>query len=214
MARSQGDEKREGGQGQSQGQGQGGAGPAVADAGSSMTPAQSGERQMSPGGSQAIDVNRAWSLRRVFDEFDRMFEDLQQQVLGGSPFPWNTGAGWLPRMQVQDNGRELLLTLELPGFEPDEINIECTEDVLTIRGEHREQDGRGGVYVERSFVRQVAVPPGCDVDRIQASYRNGRLTVRLPRIEESSRRIPISTDGEGGGAQSREERARSEQRAA
>jgi HSP20 family protein len=178
-----------------------------------MTPAQSGERRMSPGGSQAMDVNRAWSLRRVFDEFDRMFEDLQQQVLGGSPFRWNTGAGWLPRMQVRDSGRELVLSLELPGFEPDEISIECTEDVLTIRGEHREEDGRGGTFVERSFVRQVAVPPGCDVDRIQASYRNGRLTVRLPRIEESSRRIPISTDGEGG-EQGREQPARSEQQAA
>jgi HSP20 family protein len=211
MARAQSDEKREAGPGQSQGQPA--AGSAVGEAGQATTPAQGGERGLSPAGTQAIDVNRTWSLRRVFDEFDRMFEDLQQQMLGGSLLRWNAGAGWLPRMQLQDNGRELVLTLELPGFEPDEIAIECTEDVLTIRGEHREQDSRGGSYVERSFVRQVAVPPGCDVDRIQASYRNGRLTIRQPRIEESSRRIPISTEGEGT-EQSREQRARSEQRAA
>jgi HSP20 family protein len=135
----------------------------------------------------------------MFEEFDQLFEELQRQVLGQDLVRWDAGARWSPRVQIQDTGREVVLTAELPGFEPDELSIQCTEDVLTIQGEHRETDESGGSRAERTFFQQIAIPAGCEVEDIEASYRNGLLTLRLPRTEETVRRIPIQTEGAGQG---------------
>jgi HSP20 family protein len=149
---------------------------------------------------------RPWSLRQMFDEFDRMFEDMQQQMFGRGFLarPWAAGmADWAPRMDVEDRGQEVVLTVELPGFSPDEVDIDCTDDILTIRGEHRESEEEEGYRAERSFHRELAVPAGCDTEKIEASFRNGLLRIRLPRVEQQrGRRIPISSEqdtGEMGG---------------
>jgi HSP20 family protein len=136
----------------------------------------------------------------MFDEFDRMFEDMQLQLLG-SPLggrPWGLATAWAPHMDVEDREQELVLTVELPGFDPDEVSVDCTENVLTIRGEHRESHEEGGYRAERSFHRQIAVPSGCDLEKIQATFRSGLLRIRLPRTEQRGRRIPISTEEKPG----------------
>jgi HSP20 family protein len=131
-----------------------------------------------------------------------MFEDMQQQMFGRRFLarPWAAGmAGWAPQMDIEDRGQEIVLTVELPGFSRDEVNVDCTDDTLTIRGEHRESDDEEGYRAERSFHRELAVPSGCDPEKIQASFRNGLLRIRVPRGEQQrGRRIPISTDQDGG----------------
>jgi HSP20 family protein len=101
-------------------------------------------------------------------------------------------------MDVEDREQELVLTVELPGFDPDEVSVDCTENVLTIRGEHRESHEEGGYRAERGFHRQIAVPSGCDLEKIQATFRSGLLRIRLPRTEQRGRRIPISTEEKPG----------------
>jgi HSP20 family protein len=97
------------------------------------------------------------SLRQVFDEFDRMFEDMQQQ-LWGSAFggrPWGPGVtAWTPRLDVEEKDGELVLTVELPGFAPDEVSVDCTEDVLTI---HARGTGRSAASTGRSPCRAAAI---------------------------------------------------------
>jgi HSP20 family protein len=196
MAKSQSEETRQAAQGE----------PAAGGKGQSMARTEPGGGPMAPfRGPRSLELDRPWSFRRLFDEFDRMFEHMQQQILGPQPFRLEALGGWRPRMDVQDTAREVVLTLELPGFEPDEVSIECTEDVLTIRGEHREAEEPGGYRAERSFFRQIVVPAGCDVGKTQATFRNGLLTIRLPRAPEHVRRIPIETEARAGQAQPRPE---------
>ncbi|MGH7263450.1 MAG: Hsp20/alpha crystallin family protein [Candidatus Rokuibacteriota bacterium] len=185
----------------------GGARDVQGQGGQQMTRARQGGAQMTAEGRQAMDLARPRSFRRMFEEFDQLFEDLQRQVLGQDLVRWDAGARWMPRMRVHDTGAEVVLTAELPGFEPDEVSIQCTDDVLTIRGEHREADEEGGARAERTFFQQMAIPAGCDVEDIQASYRNGLLTLRLPRTQETVRRIPISTEPSGQGQQEQQRAA-------
>jgi HSP20 family protein len=193
--------------------GEGGRSTATAEGGQQTVPVQQGGGQLARRGRQTTDLARPRSFRRMFDELDRLFEDLQRQVFGQDLLPWGSGDGWLPRMEVQDTGSEVVLTVELPGFEPDEISVECTDDLLTISGEHHETEQRGDVRAARTFFRQIAVPAGCDVDKTRASYRNGVLTIRLPRAQESVRRIPISSEASGGRGQQQGSGSEEQQRA-
>ncbi len=163
-----------------------------------------GGAMVSGGGRGGAELDRPLSFRRIFEEFDRMFEQLQQQFLGPSPLRFDLGSGWAPRMHARDTGREVELTVELPGFDPSEVTVECTDDVLTLRGEHREGGEPGEYRDERSFIRQITLPPNVDPERAQATFRHGLLRIRIPRARENARQIPISTEGGGqpsGGAQ-------------
>lgn len=103
----------------------------------------------------------------------------------------------------------MVLAAELPGVDPKDVQIECTDEGITIRGETRAEETleEGGVYrSERrygSFYRQVPLPPGLDLDKAQAQFQNGLLKVRLPKTESAQqrvRRIPgeVAASPEGG----------------
>ncbi len=167
--------------------------------------AQAMRRRGEPEGQMALrswegGLARPWSFRQLFDEFDRMFEQMQRQFFGPGLFGAMAPGGgmvWAPGLDVQETNRELVLSAELPGFEPDEIHVDCTEDTLTIRGEHREEEGEG-YRGRRTFFRQITVPAAYDLEKVKASFRNGLLRIRLPKAPEAqTRRIPIES-GEPG----------------
>lgn len=87
----------------------------------------------------------------------------------------------------------------VPGFAPEEVEVTLDENVLSIRGEHRQEtDGSKGGYVRRerrvaSVFRQVVLPAEVKGDEITATFENGVLTVRVPRAEKAQpRRIEIT----------------------
>lgn len=144
---------------------------------------------------------------------ERLFEDMWDRMAGGffgprlldelMGFHRDQGEGqWVPRLDVRDTGSEVVVMAELPGVDPKDVNIECTEDVLTLRGESREEHEEpegAGYRGERRFFRQIALPPGLDLERAKASFRNGLLRIRVPRQEaapEHVKRIPITSEGE------------------
>jgi HSP20 family protein len=118
-----------------------------------------------------------FGLRR---EIDRLFED----TFGRG----DTGTSWTPAVDVQENQNELRLDVELPGLNPDEVEITADNGVLTIRGdkqfERKEGDDSRYHVVERSygsFLRSFQLPPGLDDSRIEASFNNGILSVHIPK---------------------------------
>jgi HSP20 family protein len=139
--------------------------------------------------------------------FDSMFERMQRDMFGTSLFntllAGRTGEGngptlaRVPRMQMRDTGDAIVLTAELPGIEPDDLQLEFANDVLTIHGESEIEEETDGAQVTRAicFHRQMRLPEDIDVDQAEASYRNGILSIRLPkRVERSNvKQIPIST---------------------
>jgi HSP20 family protein len=139
-----------------------------------------------------------WNPGFVVGDFcrglDRAFE--------GFPAPFNGGvlctAGVVPPVNVWEDGDCLYADVELPGVDPKEIEIEVVGNVLTLRGEkkhEREEEGKGFHYIERrygGFNRSIELPTSVDSEKVSAAYKNGVLTVTLPKHPESKpKRIAV-----------------------
>ena len=140
------------------------------------------------------------SLRR---EVDRLFDDFD----GGfwrSPFhmpsfdvaPFRRGeatAAAMPAVDVSETDKAYEITAELPGMDEKNVEVKLANGVLTIKGEkqdEKEETQKDYYMRERSFgsfERTFAVPDGVDSDKIEASFKNGVLSVTLPKSAEAQK---------------------------
>ena len=117
-------------------------------------------------------------------EMSRMFEDLLHPGA-------ETAAGFDPDIDVTETDNELRITAELPGMEEPDLEVSVGEGMLTIRGEKKEEherEDKGYVLRERSFgriERVVPLPAGLDPDSAKATFKNGVLTVTIPKTPEA-----------------------------
>ena len=92
-----------------------------------------------------------------------------------------------------DGGIEV--TVELPGMEQKDVEVSLAGDALTIKGEkkvERKEEKKGYYVSERSYgsvFRTIPLPPGLDADKVDASFRNGVLTVKIPHSPEAKARM-------------------------
>jgi HSP20 family protein len=170
---------------------------------------QQGESAM----ARSEESERSLAARQYQDPFsllDSMFDRLQRDVFGTTLFnalltprasEGEGGVTRVPRVLMRDAGNALELTAELPGIDPKDVTVECEDDVLTISGESQaeEESDRGRTQRYLSFYRQVRLPDNIAVDQAKASYRNGALSIRFPKVAERSnvRQIPVSTEPGG-----------------
>lgn len=112
------------------------------------------------------------------------------------------GGAWTPAVSVEESADELLFTIEVPGIASEAISVEVKNDVLTIRGEktegrEEESDDVEHHVLERrfgSFQRTFKLPRTVSVDDVHAEYKDGLLSIRVPKLPEAkSRPIEIST---------------------
>ena len=102
--------------------------------------------------------------------------------------------GWTPAIDVMRDDGNIVLRADLPGIKPEEVTIEVKDDVLTVSGEHEERmekTDKDFVRRERrygSFYRSMALPPGVDADKIEASTHDGVLEVTIPLPKEAEKR--------------------------
>lgn len=102
------------------------------------------------------------------------------------------GESALPAMDIYETKDALVLKAVVPGLRPEDIEVTMTGDVLTIRGERREEmpaEGEQRRYLQRehrygSFVRQLTLPAGIDSSKVSATFENGILTLEMPKVEE------------------------------
>lgn len=126
--------------------------------------------------------------RSLWRDIDRLLNS------GSSPRVATT----YPAMNVWANEESAIVTAELPGIVPDEINISVQGDTLSVRGrrEHREME-EGEMYHRRergsgSFSRTFQLPFQIEADRVEASYEKGVLQIKLPRAEsDKPKRITV-----------------------
>jgi HSP20 family protein len=119
-------------------------------------------------------------MNRTFDDFLRDFD-----VPGRN-------SGW-PQIELSEKDDELTVVAELPGLEDREIEASIEDGVLRLRGEKKVEKG-GTFYSERwagVFERIIPVGQDVDPDKVKASFKNGLLTVRLPKKPEASRRARV-----------------------
>jgi len=100
-----------------------------------------------------------------------------------------------PETDVVETEREIRVQVEMPGLKRDNIEVDVENNVLTVRGEKREErtEGQEGRYhlAERrwgTFARSFVLPRDVDADNIQASFEDGVLTVMIPKSEKARRR--------------------------
>jgi HSP20 family protein len=105
---------------------------------------------------------------------------------------------WVPSLDVWETDDQLVYAFDLPGLDEDRISIEVHDDTLTVSGERQRQTSEDSDRFYRferrygSFSRAAGLPQGVDESKIDASYTNGVLEVRVPKPEEAKpRRIQL-----------------------
>lgn len=97
---------------------------------------------------------------------------------------------WVPAVDIYDNGDRIVIKSELPGVDKKDINIDLKDRVLTIKGERSfENDVNEGNYYRRerswgTFQRSFNLPAFLDPEKVKADYKDGVLTVEIPKPEE------------------------------
>jgi len=113
----------------------------------------------------------------------------------------SAGAQWVPSMDVSETKDSLIAKLEVPGMDPKDIQISLQENLLTIKGEKtQEQEEKEEHFhrVERTygmFARSVRLPVTVDASKVAATFKNGLLTVTLPKTPAAKgTMIPIKAE--------------------
>ena len=103
-----------------------------------------------------------------------------------------------PRLDLRETDDEIVVSADVPGVAPEDLELEIHEDVLTLKGERKaetEKDDERGHTRERvfgSFHRRIRLPAPVDASQAEAKHENGVVTIRLPKSEEARpRRIAV-----------------------
>ena len=114
--------------------------------------------------------------------FDSLFGRLATVLAGERP--------WAPLADMYETKDDLFVTLELPGIREKDVNVSITGDMLTVKGDRRfERDVTDAGYyrherVYGKFERSMPLPIPVQADKVTATYRDGVLEIRLPKVEE------------------------------
>ncbi len=128
-------------------------------------------------------------------QINRMFDDLW----GGSRWPAESGRV-SPPLDVKETEKEIQICAELPGIDSKDLEVELTDEEVTIRGEkrsERESNEKGRYWSERSygaFERSIRLPSEVDGDKAKSEFNNGVLRITLPKREGAkprSRKIEV-----------------------
>src|SRR5918992_5421640 len=143
-------------------------------------------------GSLSSTLDRMWTLNRALD----------QALSAGFDRTPRGPHVWVPAMDVAEKADAYLISVELPGVEPSQVEINFEQNVLTVRGVKPSSfDANTGEYrvytaerVSGEFERAVRLPDFVDSERIDASYHNGLLRIVVPKAQAAQpRKIEIRT---------------------
>jgi len=114
----------------------------------------------------------------------RVFQDSLSRLFGEP-----ASRPWSPAVDIYETENELVLKADVPDIDPKNVGIQLENGTLTVKGERKfeeQKNGRGFHRIERSygtFVRAFSLPDTVEADKVKADYKNGVLTVRLPKKE-------------------------------
>ena len=132
-------------------------------------------------------VNMQREMGRLFDG---LFADFDGDVRT-DPFGRSYITPWSPRADVIENDDAYVIKAELPGVNKNDVKITLRDNVLTIKGEkkeEKEEKEKNFHRIERSygsFERSFALPAGVKNDKVDAAYKDGVLSITLPKAEEA-----------------------------
>ena len=136
--------------------------------------------------------SRLWSpVARFESPRDSLLGDMDQWLNRLFHDARRGGPAFEPSLDVEDDEKEVRIRVEIPGVGAKDLHVELHDRVLTIRGEKKdEHEGKDGgrQWSERvygSFARRISVPAYVDAEKIQATYRDGILSLSLPKTEQA-----------------------------
>jgi HSP20 family protein len=127
-------------------------------------------------------------------------QQMQQRMnrMMGRLIPSSNGElsalGYMPSAEISETPEDIRLKLEIPGMEAKDLNVEVTEDSVSISGERRSEtkaEEKGMVRSEfhyGKFERIIPLPTNVQNDKVEAEYKNGVLTLTLPKLEGEKRK--------------------------
>jgi HSP20 family protein len=130
------------------------------------------------------------SLRR---EMDRLFEDFTQGF--GPASEGGASFGMPTKVVVSETGEALTVAMELPGLDEKQVDVTLDRDMLVINGEKKEEreDKQKDYHLKErswgSFERRIGVPFRADADKVQANFKNGVLTITVPKPAEAKAQV-------------------------
>jgi HSP20 family protein len=115
---------------------------------------------------------------------------LELPVWPGSGRQSQLSSGWTPALDLYQNNDNVVAVVELPGMRKEDIEISFQDGTLTISGERKDETSpeNGATRTERStgkFRRSITLPTRVDVNKVNATYKDGVLTVTLPKAEDA-----------------------------
>jgi len=128
-------------------------------------------------------------LLSLQDRMNRMFDESYRGRSASDD--WALGGTWAPAVDIYEHEGNIVLTAELPGVDPKDVDVRVENNVLTLRGERKWSDDvqRESYHrVERaygSFTRSFTLPSVVDTDKIKADFKDGMLKLVLPKREEA-----------------------------
>jgi HSP20 family molecular chaperone IbpA len=126
-----------------------------------------------------------------WEEFPAVFRRLFPEFAALEMPEWPAGWG----MTTEKKEKEVVIRMEMPGFEPAEVKVEVTGNRLMVEAEHKEpaeKGEKGEEKPERAYVhakRAMTLPPEIEPEKVEAVLRNGMLEIHLPRKAEAMRRL-------------------------
>ncbi len=148
------------------------------------------------------EPGRQWdpfgSLHR---EMDELFNSLRSNFWQGgrgselaSTWPSVGGEVMAPAVDIAEANGQYEVTAELPGMDPEQVEVKLADGRLTIKGEKKEEkeEEKEGYYLSErrfgSFQRSFAVPEGIDPEKISAEFKNGVLKISIPKTPEAQQK--------------------------
>lgn len=138
-------------------------------------------------------------LRR---QMDHLFDDLTQANHQPSASP-EARTAWVPAIEMKDSDANIVLRAEIPGVQGKDLDIQVTKDAVSISGEHRYEkraEERGHFRSEFRYGKfQRVVPLSAQVqnDQVKADFKDGILTLTLPKVVAEQRKVVKINLGEG-----------------
>ena len=126
-------------------------------------------------------------LTDLRDEIDRLFDGTLAEFAQGS----NLLSGWTPAFDVYEDKDNFTVVAELPGMKKENIEVSLHDGSLSVSGERKSESKRDDTEVYRTerffgrFQRTISLPTAVAADKIKAQYKDGILTVTLPKTEEA-----------------------------
>ncbi|MBE9111265.1 Hsp20/alpha crystallin family protein [Nodosilinea sp. LEGE 07298] len=135
-------------------------------------------------------------IEQLHQEMNHLFDRLMQEGNGGG-----RSLTFIPSAEMEETDQAIQLKLEVPGLEAKDLDVEVTDSTVSIKGERKSKSKTEEKGIVRSefrygtFERVIPLPASIQTANVQANYKNGLLTLILPKVEsaaQSTVKVPIS----------------------